>query len=217
MATARIRETSLGAAAAVLLMAGAAVAGCGQASVSGAAPAANTARAGQGNASGAVSAGHASTTPSPGSGTGGPGAGPGSPGGGSPAAERVCSNPGAVRTVEVTRIPGLRQPGAAGPQPTTAPAITITSRARSVALAKAICALPRMPRGVLGCPIDIGGGFHLVFATSHLQLPAVMIRASGCETEVGASPGRPRWIVPSGGFWATFARLTGIKAPAHHL
>ena len=101
------------------------------------------------------------------------------------------------------------------PLPSSPPAITLTSRDLVVALAKLICSLPPMPRGVLSCPVDLGGGFQLVFATAASRLPPVTIRSSGCEMVVGASHGRPRWIPESPGFWVSFGRLTGIKAPAH--
>ncbi len=130
-------------------------------------------------------------------------------------AVRVCSDPGGVTAVRVTRIPGLSQLGPGKPLPSRAPAITIAERGRAVALARAICALPEMPRGVMSCPVDVGGGFLLVFSAGEVRLPAVTIRSSGCESVLGASLGRPRWIPASPGFWVTFSRLTGIKAPAH--
>jgi hypothetical protein len=83
-----------------------------------------------------------------------------------------------------------------------------------VGLARAICALPPGPRGVLNCPMDVGGGFQLVFATTEMRLAPVTIRSSGCQEVLGASQGA-RWIPAAPGFWAAFARLTGIKAPAH--
>lgn len=197
MAKKRTMASTVAAAAALLVIAGAAVSGCGQAAVGGAVPAGNTS-----SASGT-------------SGQPGPGTTSASPAGVAPTAVRLCSEPGAVRSVRVFRIVGLGEPGPARPLPTKVPAVTVTNRGRVVALARAICALPPMPPGVLSCPVDIGGGFALEFATDGPRMVPVTIRASGCESVFGASVGRPRWIPASPAFWATFARLTGIKAPLH--
>lgn len=195
----RTPATTLATAAALLVIAGAAITGCGQAKAGGGVPLASTGGA-------AASGGR----PGPETASGSPGALP-------PTAFVVCSGPRAVSTVKVTRIPGLPRRGEVLPRPATLPGITIADRAKAVALARAICALPLMPRGMLGlsCPMDTGSGFLLVFANADLRFPPVRIHTSGCETVTGASHNRPRWIPASGGFWITFSRLTGIKAPSN--
>lgn len=208
MARKRVPGTKLAAAAALLVIAGAAVTGCGQASIGGAVPAGSTRSApGTSRQPGASDQPGATGRPTPATASGSPGA--------PPAKTRLCSVPGAVRRVEVFRIPGLGEPGPVQPVPRKLPAVTIAQRDRVVALARAICELPRVPYGMMSCPIDIGGGFALVFAAANLRLPPVAIRASGCETVVGASAGLPRWIPAAPGFWVTFTRLTGISAPSH--
>ena len=128
---------------------------------------------------------------------------------------RLCADPAAVLAVRVTRLPPLSQMGQARPVPARRPVITIRDVGRVRALARVICGLPLMPRGVLSCPVDLGGGFQLVFATAARWLPAVVVQASGCEVVTGASPGRQRWTRGARAFWTAFARLTGIEAPAH--
>lgn len=207
------RGPAVATAAALLAIVAAAVAGCGQARV-GTVPAGSTGSTGN--------TGSAGGTGSAGSGAGGagrtvvPGTATPSPAGTATTAVRVCADPAAVQSVVVTRIPGLTEPGPPKPGPAVRPSITISNRGRAVGLARVICALPEMPRGVLSCPIDIGGGYDLVFHISDLRMPTVTIRASGCEMVQGASQGRPRWIPASPGFWPAFSRLTGIKDPAHH-
>jgi hypothetical protein len=155
------------------------------------------------------------------------GCGQASPGGttsGTPAAGQagapmkpapVCASPAEVRSVRVTRLPTLSQLGQTKPLPRKLPGITVRDRAKARALATLVCSLPTMPHGVLSCPVAIGGGYQLVFMTSGLHLPAVTVRASGCETVTGAGGHQARWVARSPKFWASLARLTGIQAPAH--
>ena len=128
---------------------------------------------------------------------------------------RLCADPTAVLAVQVTRIPPLSQMGPGKPVPAARPAITIRNGGQVRALARTICELPLMPRGVLSCPAGLGGGFQLVFATAARRLPVVSIQSSGCEVVTGASRGRPRRTGGARGFWTAFGRLTGIEAPAH--
>jgi hypothetical protein len=127
----------------------------------------------------------------------------------------VCASPAEVRTVLVTRLPTLTQLGQTKPLSKKLPSITVRDRAKARALARLVCSLPLMPHGTLSCPVAIGGGYQLVFMTSGLHLPAVTVRASGCETVTGAGGHRARWVARSSGFWASLTRLTGIQAPAH--
>ena len=127
----------------------------------------------------------------------------------------VCGNPAAVSAVRVTRIPWLSQLGRSKPLPGTLPRITVRDPAKARALARAVCGLPAMPRGVLSCPIDTGGGYQLVFTASGRNLHPVTVQATGCEAVTGAGPGPTRWVARTPGFWTTFAHLTGIRVPAH--
>ena len=67
--------------------------------------------------------------------------------------------------------------------------ITITDTPRVRALAAALCALPRMPRG-LQCPANFGGMSRLVFASGGREFPPVRIQLSGCRAVAGIGPTR---------------------------
>lgn len=128
----------------------------------------------------------------------------------------VCTDPAEVRSVLVTRLPTLGQLGQTKPLPRKLPGITVRDRAKARALARLVCSLPPMPHGVVNCPVNTGGGYQLVFMASGLHLPAVTVRANGCETVTGTGGGRQaRWVARSPKFWASLSRLTGIQAPAH--
>jgi hypothetical protein len=68
--------------------------------------------------------------------------------------------------------------------------ITITDASRVRALAAALCALPRMPRGLQPCPADFGGVSRLVFAAGGREFPPVRIQLSGCRAVAGIGPTR---------------------------
>jgi len=127
----------------------------------------------------------------------------------------VCADPAAVTSVRVTRLPSLGQLGQTKPLPAKLPGVTVRDRRKARALARLVCGLPKMPQGVLHCPIDIGGGYQLIFADGTLHPPAVTVHASGCESVTTAGPGAARWVARTPKFWTTLARLTGIQAPAH--
>jgi hypothetical protein len=142
--------------------------------------------------------------------------------GGKPVVARrfVCADPAVVSAVRVTRLPWLSQIGQSKPLRRTIPRITVRDQAKARALARAVCGLPAMPHGILSCPIDVGGGYQLVFTASGRALHPVTVQASGCEPVAGAGTARggtvpTRWVARTPGFWATFAQLTGIRAPAH--
>jgi hypothetical protein len=70
--------------------------------------------------------------------------------------------------------------------------ITITDASQVRALAAALCALPRTPRG-LQCPADFGGVFRLVFAAGGRGFQPVRIQQSGCRDVTGLGPART-WV-----------------------
>jgi len=132
----------------------------------------------------------------------------------------VCEDLAAVGVVRVARIPSLSQLGQSKPLPRTVPRITVRDRAKARALARAVCGLPAMPHGVLSCPMNVGGGYQLVFIASGRTLHPVTVEATGCESVTGAGAAHTgaaptRWVARTPGFWTTFAQLTGIRAPAH--
>lgn len=68
-------------------------------------------------------------------------------------------------------------------------AMTITATSRAEALAAALCALPRMPRG-LRCPAALGGVLRLEFTAEGRRYQPVLIRDSGCASVTGVGPVR---------------------------
>jgi len=132
----------------------------------------------------------------------------------------ACAAQAAVKSVRVTRLPTLTQLGQTKPLSDKLSGITVGDPAKARALARLICGLPTMPKGILSCPADVGGGaggYQLVFMAGGRHLAPVTVRASGCETVTGAGPGpgEARWAGRTAGFWTTLSRLTGIRAPAH--
>src|SRR6266702_727242 len=181
-------------AAGLVVIATAALAGCGQVG------------AGQGTPGAADSGPHAGQSPE--------GQSPGQAA--APMAVRsVCADPAAVMSVRVVRLPSRSQLGQTKPVPKKLPSIVIRDRAKARGLARLVCGLPKLPRGVYACPVDIGGGYQLIFAAAGRPLPAVTVRASGCESVTGAGLAGARWAGKSPRFWPRLARLTGIQAPAH--
>jgi hypothetical protein len=88
--------------------------------------------------------------------------------------------------------------------------VTVASPARARAVARALCALPLMPHGIISCPnLAVGTTYQLRFTADGRRLPAVTIEATGCEVVTGV--GSARWVSTSPGFWrglATAAHLT---------
>ncbi len=71
------------------------------------------------------------------------------------------------------------------------------SDARSVA--RALCALPLMPKGVFHCPSDIGPTYSLRFRAPTYSVTLVTLDPTGCEVVHGL-PGI-RWVATSPRFW----------------
>ena len=188
MARSMLVMTVLGAAAAL------AAAGCGSVAAD-----ASHASAAGGSASATTSPpGSASAAPSPGqvSPTGGPIAVGG----------LLCSAPGAVSQVIITRV------GVAGspvlPTPTRVAAFltsatppgrgpVVKGAAQASALAKAVCGLPGVTTGSRRCPLEITSGYRLNFASGGRLLPVVIVQANGCGTVTGAGPARSAATQPA--------------------
>ncbi len=211
----RKTEASLAAVAGLVIIAAGTIAGCG------------TVLAG-GTASGAGS-GHAqSGQPAGGHGQSG-GRSPGGhhtpPGqrashrpvtsGGAPMIRLLCAEPRGVTAVRVVRFGSRGQMGQTKPLPRPVQGITISDPVIVRQLVKVICRLPQMPRGVINCPADRGGGYVLEFSAPGERFHAVTLQASGCDTVTGTGAGRPRWVARTPLFWEQFAHLTGIASPAH--
>jgi len=215
MAKMQIRLANLAppaAAAGLVVIASAALTGCGPMRAGAAHPAAATR---QGAAGHPTAARHPAAASQPGTGR---------------SSRFVCADQGTVSAVRVARIPSLSQLGQSRPLPRAVPRITVRDPAKARALARAVCGLPAMPHGVLSCPIDVGGGYQLVFTATGRTLHPVTVEATGCQTVTGAGPAPAgpvrtgtarsgpaptRWVARTPAFWTTFAHLTGIRAPAH--
>jgi hypothetical protein len=127
----------------------------------------------------------------------------------------LCTDPAAVTRVRVVRTPSLSQLGQTRPLRREIPGTTVRDQVTARRLAMVICALPAPPHAVFQCPIDVGGGYVLEFMSGRRPFHPVTVQASGCEDVTGGGAGGTRWVARTPGFWMTFARLTGIRAPAH--
>jgi len=152
------------------------------------------------------------TTPAPGSGGAAPAGPSGSPGTASTAPgsaqPALCRDAAAVTSLRIVRLPGPRVPQAqtGSPRPVTA-----LSPAQARAVARALCALPAMPHGILNCPaLFPGTNYQLHFAADGRALPVVTIEATGCGTVTGV--GHVRQALSSG-FWRVLATAAGLSPP----
>ena len=105
---------------------------------------------------------------------------------------------------QVARVPELQ---------TTFPnQVTVDSPASARAVARALCALPLMPRGVFHCPaLLIGTTYLLRFTAGGRQLAAVTVEATGCQIVTGVGP--VRWAATSPGFWRVLGTAARLRPP----
>jgi hypothetical protein len=121
----------------------------------------------------------------------------------------LCQHTAAVTGLEIIRNHVLRVPQLQAAFP---PEITVTTPARARAAARALCALPAFPRGVVNCPaLIVGTSYLLRFTVDGRLLPAVSIEATGCEVVTGVGPAR--WAVKSPGFWRALATVSNLRPP----
>jgi hypothetical protein len=127
------------------------------------------------------------------------------------AAGPLCQNTASVTGLRIVRVPGIRVPQEQGVVPGQ---VVVTSPARAREVARALCALPLMPHGVLNCPAMYPGtSYELLFTADGRRFAPVTIDATGCETVTGAGPVR-RALDP--GFWRVLSVAAGIT-PAGRL
>jgi hypothetical protein len=116
-----------------------------------------------------------------------------------------------------TGSPPIPSPGPSRPVLVPRPVVVkvVTSPARAQALARAVCALPRAPRGPVSCPAFFLGYYRLSFTADGHTLAPVTAQVSGCRLVLGAG-GRPRQALKPG-FWNVLARTGGWPAtwPVH--
>jgi hypothetical protein len=89
--------------------------------------------------------------------------------------------------------------------------VTVKDAAAVRAVAGALCALPKMPRGALHCPADWGITYQLVFSAKGRTFSPVRVAATGCQEVTGL--GQTRWVARSRGFWKTLGQAMGLPHP----
>jgi hypothetical protein len=93
--------------------------------------------------------------------------------------------------------------------------VTTDHPQQAQAVARAVCALPQMPRGTIACPADLGVSYRLGFAAGGQRFGVVTVDAGGCQQVSGAGP--VRWLLRSPGFWTVLERATGVPGPGAFL
>jgi hypothetical protein len=121
----------------------------------------------------------------------------------------LCQHTATVTGLEVVRNRIKLVPQTQGTFPDQ---VTVATPARARAVARALCALPLLPKGVLNCPaLMIGTTYTLEFTADGQRLPAASIEATGCEIVTGVGPAR--WAAKSPGFWRTLATTLNVSPP----
>ena len=75
--------------------------------------------------------------------------------------------------------------------------------------ARAVCALPVMPRTSMNCPADLGITYRLTFYTAAQPFPRVVVSATGCESVTGLL--FTRWVARTPAFWPELGKTMGLK------
>ena len=78
-------------------------------------------------------------------------------------------------------------------------------------VARALCALPKMPSSSINCPADFGITYHLAFFAGDREFPKVLVESTGCASVKGI--GEVRWVEQSPSFWHTLGVAMGISRP----
>jgi hypothetical protein len=162
-----------------------------------------------GSTTGPGATGAASTRPSP-SASASPSPSP-SPSSSSAAATQavLCQDTSAVTGLVIVRAV-VRVPQ--GLQLAFPHQVTVATAAQARAVARALCALPRLPSGVINCPaLLVGTTYQLRFTADGRQLPAVTIESTGCEVVTGV--GLARRASTSPGFWRVLATAANLSPP----
>jgi hypothetical protein len=110
-----------------------------------------------------------------------------------------------IRTRSMNRIQELHFP--------FPPRVIVTNVAAARSVAEAVCALSRMPKGIVSCPMELllGTSYQLTFTAAGRVLPLVTAEATGCEQVTGAGP--VRQAASSAGFWQALGRAMDLVAP----
>ncbi len=120
----------------------------------------------------------------------------------------LCRSIGQVDHLVVRRVDKFPQNGIHF----SFPAMTVVTEVAPVRdVAKVVCALARIPVGVMSCPIDLGIYYRLSFTAANETFPTVVVSATGCETVRGVGPAR--WVAGSTNFWRRLGRDMGLPSP----
>jgi hypothetical protein len=121
----------------------------------------------------------------------------------------LCRHTASVTGLEIVRNDVVRVPVLQLAAPNQ---ITVASPARARAVARALCALPLMPRGIFNCPNLVAGTTYLLrFTAGGRRLPAVTVEATGCEVVTGVGPARRAATSP--GFWLVLGTAAHLRPP----
>lgn len=121
----------------------------------------------------------------------------------------LCQHTAAITGLEITHGHLMRVPQVQDAVPGQ---VAVTTLAGARAVARAVCALPLLPRGVFHCPnLTVGTTYQLQFTAGGRRLSAVGIEATGCEVVTGVGPAR--WAARSPGFWRTLATAAHLSPP----
>jgi hypothetical protein len=120
----------------------------------------------------------------------------------------LCRDASTVTSLRIVRTPGPRIPQVQAVFPGQ---VTVTNPAHAQEVARALCALPAMPHGLMSCPAMFPGTtYQLTFTADGRQLPPVHLDSTGCEIVSGAGPVR-RATSPE--FWRVLAVVAGVSPP----
>lgn len=158
---------------------------------------------------GAASAAPSTAPVSPSATPAGGASGSGAPGSGALGPGALCQATGTLTGLQIVRV-GLIAPR---PRQVVVPATAAVGSPDEVrAVARALCALPVMPKAVFHCPAEYTGTtYRLNFTAGGQRLRPVELQATGCETVTGLGP--VRWAAESPGFWPVLSGAVGITPP----
>ncbi len=121
----------------------------------------------------------------------------------------LCASSGNVTHLVVRRTDALAQDELHFSFPSSV-AVSDVASVRDVA--RALCALPAMPKQVMSCPMDLGIDYRLQFSRAQRRFRVVTLDATGCQVVDGLVP--PRWIARSPRFWGTLGGAMRLRHPS---